>query len=195
MKFSEWLNENNDSKTSDDKLIKKYEDKLKAVQKSYKDDKDEAYILWSKSELKAVKNGGIEELKKFWKEHNIDGNTNDDIKKLKKYLNESNLNEAKINTFKMGDWKDRKSIENIPSKIKGKITIDIDAKLKNAHKNIYENGEVNQIEIEYDRKSLEKQIKEQIDKLLAKELKVKSDELDSGGSSDLIGFINQVNYL
>ena len=95
----------------------------------------------------------------------------------------------------MGDWKSRKSIENSPSKIKGKISIDIDAKLVNARKNIYEKGEVNEIEIEYDRKSIEKQIKEQIDKLLAKELKVKADDLDSGGSTALIGFINQVSYL
>lgn len=116
------------------------------------------------------------------------------MKSFREWMNESNLNEAKINTFKMGDWKDRKSIENSPSKIKGKISIDIDAKI-NAHKNIYENGEVNRIEIEYDRKSLEKQIKESIDKLLAKELKVKPDDLDSGGSSALIGFINQVEYL
>lgn len=83
MTFREFLNE------TDDKLIKKYEDKLKAVQNSYKDDKDENYILWAKSELKAVKKGGIDELKKFWKEYNIDGNTNDNAKKLKKYLNES----------------------------------------------------------------------------------------------------------
>ena len=117
------------------------------------------------------------------------------MKSFREYLNEKKLSEAKINTFKMGDWKGRKSIENSPSKIKGKISIDIDAKLVNARKNIYEKGEVNEIEIEYDRKSLESQIKEQVDKLLAKELKVNPDDLDTGGGSASIGFINQVSYL
>ena len=117
------------------------------------------------------------------------------MKSFREWMNESNLNEAKINTLKMGDWKGRKPIENIPSKIKGKISIDIDAKLTNVRKNIFEKGEVNQIEIEYDRESLEKQIKEAIDKLLAKELKLKPDDLDSSGGSALIGFISQVEYL
>ena len=117
------------------------------------------------------------------------------MKSFKEWLRESNLNEAELNEAKkMGKWEGRKPIENSPSKIKGKISIDIDAKLINAYRNIYENGEVNQIEIEYDRKSIEKQIKESIDKLLAKELKVKPDDLDSGGSTALIGFINLVEY-
>ena len=118
------------------------------------------------------------------------------MKSFREWLRESNLNEAELNEAKkMGKWEGRNPIENSPSKIKGKISIDIDAKLINAYRNIYENGEVNQIEIEYDRKSIEKQIKESIDKLLAKELKVKPDDLDSGGSTALIGFINLVSYL
>lgn len=121
------------------------------------------------------------------------------MKSFREYLAEAKIekevNEANINTFKMGKYEDRESIKDIPSKIKGKITIDLDILIKNATKYIYENGTYNGIEMEYDRKSIEEQIKLQIDKLLSKELKIKNSELDSGGSSALIGFINSAKFL
>ena len=45
------------------------------------------------------------------------------MKSFREYLNEGNLNEAKINTFKMGDWKGREPIENSPSKIRVKYLL------------------------------------------------------------------------
>ena len=120
------------------------------------------------------------------------------MKTFREYLRESEnkeINEANINTFKMGKYEDRESIKDIPSKIKGKITIDLDILIKNATKYIYENGIYNQIEMEYDRKSIEDQIKSQIHKLLSKELKIKNSEIDSGGSSALIGFVDLVKFL
>lgn len=120
------------------------------------------------------------------------------MKTFREYLREpenKEINEGKINTFKMGKYEDRESIKDIPSKIKGKITIDLDILIKNATKYIYENGMYNKIEMEYDRKSIEEQIKSQIDKILSKELKIKNSEIDSGGSFALIGFISEAKFL
>lgn len=123
------------------------------------------------------------------------------MKTFREYLTEAKvekeieINEANINTFKMGDMIDREPIKDVPSKIKGKITIDMDILIKNATKYIYEKGTYNSIEMEYNRKSIEEQIKSQIDKLLSKELKIKNSELDTGGSSALIGFISSAKFL
>lgn len=115
---------------------------------------------------------------------------------FKEYLNEEKetkeegLDEAK-NTFTMGDYQRSDAFDIGTKMLKGKISLNIAAKVINPHKSIYENGESISFELDYDREGIEKQIKDQITKMVEKSAK-KVTALEFGGSS-LLAFPSIIN--
>jgi len=104
---------------------------------------------------------------------------------FKEIFSEDNEITEAFNTWKMGKFVDNQKLKE--EKLKGKITLDIDALMK-FNKITYEDGEVIDIQLNYDTQDLQNQITNQIMKLIGK--KSKDLNIQKRGSWTNVGFIN-----